>query len=156
MRKSNMSDLPRAAAMSLRCRVRRLFSSAWIQARMVSSVMKVSQALAKIIGASAEILHDLLDASEGELVDLVIVVLGLEHGHDLLPVCVEDVAVVALAEALGDLNGGGSVHVYEMMSEGRHGRQKGTYIAPVTTEGLWRRRVAGSSNGRGCAVVAAV
>ena len=77
----------------------------------------------------------------------------LELRHLLLPVCVEDVAVVGLAEALGDLNGGASV--YEVMSEGM-GAQKGTDIAPVTTEGLWRRRVAGSSNGSGCAVVAAV
>jgi len=56
MRKSNMSDLERAEAMSDRCRVRRLFSSAWIQARMVSSVMKISQPLAKRMGASAEII----------------------------------------------------------------------------------------------------
>lgn len=40
-------------------------------------------------------LHDLLDARERELVDLVVVVFRLEHGHDLLPVGVEDVAVVA-------------------------------------------------------------
>jgi hypothetical protein len=60
---------------------------------------------------------------------------------------------VALAEALGDLNGGASV--YERGSEVM-GAQMGTDIAPVTTEGLWRRRVAGSSNGSGCAVVAAV
>ena len=44
--------------------------------------------------------HDLLDASERELVDLVVVVLGLEHGDDLLPVGVENVAVVSLVEAL--------------------------------------------------------
>jgi hypothetical protein len=49
-------------------------------------------------------LHDLLDARERQLVDLVVVVLRLEHRHDLLPVGVEDVAVVARAEALGDLN----------------------------------------------------
>ena len=51
-----MSLLERAEAMSLRCSVRRLFSSAWIQARMVSSVMKMSQPLAKRMGASAEII----------------------------------------------------------------------------------------------------
>lgn len=51
-----MSLFASAAAMSLRCSVRLLFSSACIQARMVSSVMNVSQALAKIIGASAEII----------------------------------------------------------------------------------------------------
>jgi len=44
--------------------------------------------------------HDFLDARERELVDLVVVVFGLEHGHDLLPVCVEDVAVVSLIQAL--------------------------------------------------------
>lgn len=51
-----MSDLASAEAISDRCRVRRLFSSAWIQARMVSSVMKISQPLANRIGASAEII----------------------------------------------------------------------------------------------------
>jgi hypothetical protein len=49
-------------------------------------------------------LHDFLDARERQLVDLVVVVLRLEHCHDLLPVGVEDVAVVARAEALGDLD----------------------------------------------------
>lgn len=56
MRKSNMSDLERAAAMSDRWRVRRLLSSACIQARMVNSVMKMSHPLANRIGASAEII----------------------------------------------------------------------------------------------------
>lgn len=56
IKKSNMSDLARAAAISDRCRVRRLLSSAWIHARIVSSVMKMSQPLAKRIGASAEII----------------------------------------------------------------------------------------------------
>lgn len=56
MRKSNMSDLESAAAISDLCRVRRLLSSACIQARMVNSVMKMSQPLAKRIGASAEII----------------------------------------------------------------------------------------------------
>lgn len=56
MRKSNMSDLDKAAAMSDRWRVRLLLSSACIHARMVNSVMKMSQPLAKRIGASAEII----------------------------------------------------------------------------------------------------
>lgn len=56
IRKSNMSDLASAEAMSERCKVRRLFSSAWIHARMVSSVMKISQPLANNIGASADII----------------------------------------------------------------------------------------------------
>lgn len=51
-----MSDLVRAAAMSERCNVRLLFSSAWIHARIVNSVMKISQPFAKSIGASAEII----------------------------------------------------------------------------------------------------
>jgi hypothetical protein len=49
-------------------------------------------------------LHDLLDARERKLVDLVVVVFRLKHRHDLLPVGVQDVAVVARSEALGDLN----------------------------------------------------
>jgi hypothetical protein len=48
--------------------------------------------------------HDFLDARERQLVDLVVVVLRLEHRHDLLPIGVENVAVVARAKALGDLN----------------------------------------------------
>jgi len=56
MRKSNMSDLLSADAMSDLWRVRRLFSSAWIQARIVSSVMNMSQPLAKSMGASADII----------------------------------------------------------------------------------------------------
>lgn len=56
MRKSNISDLDKAAAMSDLCKVRRLLSSAWIHARMVSSVIKISQPLANKIGASAEII----------------------------------------------------------------------------------------------------
>ena len=51
-----MSDLEIAWAMSERWRVRRFDSSAWIQARMVSSVMKMSQPLANKMGASAEII----------------------------------------------------------------------------------------------------
>ena len=39
-------------------------------------------------------LHNLLDASQGELVQLVVVFVRLELGDLLLPVCVEDVAVV--------------------------------------------------------------
>jgi len=56
MRKSNISDFVNADAMSDRCRVRRLFSSAWIHARIVSSVMKMSHPFAKRIGASADII----------------------------------------------------------------------------------------------------
>lgn len=56
MRKSNISLFARAEAISDRCRVRRLFSSACIQARIVSSVMKMSQPFANSIGASAEII----------------------------------------------------------------------------------------------------
>jgi hypothetical protein len=51
-----MSDFASADAMSDLCRVRRLFSSAWIQARIVSSVMKMSHPFAKRIGASADII----------------------------------------------------------------------------------------------------
>lgn len=51
-----MSLLFKAAAMSLLCRVRLLLSSACIQARIVSSVMKMSQPLANSMGASADII----------------------------------------------------------------------------------------------------
>lgn len=51
-----MSDLESAEAMSERWSVRRLFSSACIHARIVSSVMNMSQPLAKRIGASADII----------------------------------------------------------------------------------------------------
>ena len=51
-----MSDFARADAMSDRCSVRRLFSSACIQARIVSSVMKMSHPLANRMGASADII----------------------------------------------------------------------------------------------------
>ncbi len=47
-----MSDLAIAATISLFWRVRRLFSSVWIQALKVSSKMKISQALLNIMGAS--------------------------------------------------------------------------------------------------------
>ena len=56
MRKSNMSDFARAEAISERCRVLLLFSSACIHARIVNSVMKMSQPLANSIGASADII----------------------------------------------------------------------------------------------------
>ncbi len=56
IRKSNMSDLASADAISDRWSVRLLFSSACIHARIVNSVMKMSQPLAKRIGASAEII----------------------------------------------------------------------------------------------------
>jgi len=58
-------------------------------------------------------LHDLLDARKRKLVDLVVVVFRLEHRHDLLPVGVQDVAVVARAEALGDLSCDASVRVVD-------------------------------------------
>lgn len=51
-----MSDFAKADAMSERCRVRLLFSSAWIQARIDSSVMNMSHPLANKMGASAEII----------------------------------------------------------------------------------------------------
>lgn len=51
-----MSDFANAEAMSERWSVRRLFSSAWIHARIVNSVMKISQPLAKRMGASADII----------------------------------------------------------------------------------------------------
>lgn len=47
-----MSDFCRASDMSCFCKVLRLFSSATHQALMVSSVMKISHALANRIGAS--------------------------------------------------------------------------------------------------------
>jgi hypothetical protein len=47
-------------------------------------------------------LHDLLDARQGQLVQLVVVLVRLELGDLLLPVRVEDVAVVA-SQALVDL-----------------------------------------------------
>ena len=56
MRKSNMSDFARAEAISDRWRVLRLFSSACIHARIVSSVMNISQPFANNIGASADII----------------------------------------------------------------------------------------------------
>jgi hypothetical protein len=58
-------------------------------------------------------LHDLLDTRKWKLVDLVVVVFRLEHRHDLLPVGVQDVAVVARAEALRDLNRDASVRVLD-------------------------------------------
>lgn len=51
-----MSDFASAEAMSERCKVLRLFSSAWIHARIVNSVMKMSQPFANKIGASADII----------------------------------------------------------------------------------------------------
>lgn len=51
-----MSDFASAEAMSDRCSVRRLFSSACIHARMVNSVIKMSHPLANNIGASADII----------------------------------------------------------------------------------------------------
>lgn len=51
-----MSDFAKAEAMSDLCSVLRLFSSACIQARIVSSVIKMSHPFAKRIGASAEII----------------------------------------------------------------------------------------------------
>lgn len=61
-------------------------------------------------------LHDLFDARERQLVDLVVVIFRLEHRHDLLPVSVQDVAVVACAEALGDLSRDASVRVFDAKS----------------------------------------
>ena len=61
-------------------------------------------------------LHDFLDARKRKLVDLVVVVFCLEHRHDLLPVGVQDVAVVARAEALGDLSCDASVRVLDAKS----------------------------------------
>ena len=52
-----MSVLVMAAAMSLRCSVRRLFSSEWIQLLSVSSRMNISHALANRTGASDEIIR---------------------------------------------------------------------------------------------------
>lgn len=51
-----MSLFVSADAMSERCNVRRLFSSACIQARIVNSVMNISQPFANSIGASADII----------------------------------------------------------------------------------------------------
>ena len=51
-----MSDFASAEAISERCNVLLLFSSAWIHARIVSSVIKMSQPFANSIGASAEII----------------------------------------------------------------------------------------------------
>ena len=52
IRKSNISYLLMAIAMSFLCSVLRLFSSVCTQARMVSSLMKISAALANRTGAS--------------------------------------------------------------------------------------------------------
>lgn len=81
-------------------------------------------------------LHDLLDARERELVDLVVVVLCLEHRHDLLPVCVQDVAVVALAEALRDLDRDALVKVLDART-GRDMRD------PLLTLPQWPLKVSG-------------
>ena len=107
-----MSDLEIAWAMSERWRVRRFDSSAWIQARMVSSVMKMSQPLANKIGASAEIIltsssdfitfykvspttspktdceigTGYLDSCERELVDFKVVFSILDFVDDMLPI----------------------------------------------------------------------
>jgi hypothetical protein len=56
-RKSKMSVLVIAAAMSLRCSVRRLFSSLWIHERSVNSRMNISHALANSTGASLLIIR---------------------------------------------------------------------------------------------------
>ena len=61
-------------------------------------------------------LHDLLDARKRKLMDLVVVVFRLEHRHDLLPVGVQDIAVVARAEALGDLSRDASVRLLDAQS----------------------------------------
>lgn len=57
MRKSKTSVLVIAMAMSFLCRVLLLFSSVWVQALIVSSKMNISQALAKMMGASALIIY---------------------------------------------------------------------------------------------------
>lgn len=56
IRKSKSSERETALAISERWIVRRLFSSATINARHVRSAMKISQAREKRIGASAEII----------------------------------------------------------------------------------------------------
>lgn len=56
IKKSNISDFASAEAMSDRCSVRRLFSSACIHARIVNSVIKMSHPFANRIGASADII----------------------------------------------------------------------------------------------------
>ena len=56
-RKSKISVFVIAAATSLRCKVRRLFSCACAHARVVSSRTNISHALAKSTGASLEIIR---------------------------------------------------------------------------------------------------
>jgi len=75
-------------------------------------------------------LHHLLDARQWQLVELVVMLVRLELRHLLLPVCVEDVAVVAL-QALID-------------------------ILPRAGKQLWVGRMALGGNGCGCAIVASL
>ena len=51
IKKSKVSFFPIAMATSFLCKVRRLLSSVWIQARKVNSRIKISQAFAKTTGA---------------------------------------------------------------------------------------------------------
>ena len=95
-----MSDLPSAEAMSERWRVRRLFSSACIHARIVNS--EENWSLGRDHLDLWIRLHDLFYAREGELVDLVVVLVGLKLGDLLLPIGVQDVTVGA-RETLIDL-----------------------------------------------------
>lgn len=60
-------------------------------------------------------LHDLLYPSERELVNLVVVIFILEGVDGLLPVCGQDIAVVAV-QALGHLGGHGSETTIRGMS----------------------------------------
>jgi len=81
-------------------------------------------------------LHNLLDARERKLVDLVVVVFRLEHRHDLLPVGVQDVAIVACAKALGDLNRDALVRVFDAKTSRNMGNK-------ILTLPQWPLKVSG-------------
>ena len=81
-------------------------------------------------------LHDLLDARERKLVDLVVVVFRLEHRHHLLPVSVQNVAIVARAEALRDLSRDALARVFDAET-----RRKVIY--KVLTLPQWPLKVSG-------------
>lgn len=70
LRKPNKSSSLIALATSLRCSVLRLFSLVCIHARRLSSIMKISQALAKTTGVSALIIWLICTEFNDEKLDL--------------------------------------------------------------------------------------
>lgn len=86
-------------------------------------------------------LHDLLDSREGQLVQFVVMLVRLQLCDLLLPVCVEDVAVVAI-ETLVDLRS----LVNGAMCACADGEGLVAYILPRSSEQLWVGSMSLSSN----------